>query len=62
MFNFMTNNHIITIKCRWVSEGAVSSVVGSWWSPDVGSGGKDTGKVWSFYILRANRWLTIEET
>ena len=29
MFHFMANTHKITRKCRWGSEGAVSSAVGS---------------------------------
>ena len=44
MFNFMTNNHKITIKCRWRSEGEVSSAVGSSQSIGVVQGDKDTEK------------------
>ena len=32
MFYFMTNNHEVIEKFRWVSGGTVSSAVHSWWS------------------------------
>ena len=37
MFDFTTNNDKITIKYRWGSESAVSSALGSWQRPGVGS-------------------------
>ena len=40
MFYFMENNREISVKCRWVSECAVSSAVDSWRSPGWVSGGK----------------------
>ena len=55
MFDFMKNSDKITIKCRWGSEGAVSSGFSLWQSPVVVSRGKGTEKFWSFYIWRANR-------
>ena len=55
MIYFKKNHHEIVVKCRWGSGGALSSAVSSWPSHGAGSGGKDAEKVWSFYILRANK-------
>ena len=52
---FMTNGHVIIVKCRWVSGDALSSVVGSWRRLGGSSGGKCPEKVWSFYSWRANK-------
>ena len=41
LFCFMTNDYEVTVKCRWRSGGAVSSVDGSWRSYGGSSGGKD---------------------
>ena len=46
----MTNDYEVIVECRWGSEGAVSSVVGSWWSLGGSSGGKNPEIFWSFYI------------
>ena len=55
MFYFMKNDSKIIVKCRWGSGGDISSVVGWWWSPDGGSGGKAPEKFWLFNIWRASK-------
>ena len=45
MFYFMENNREISVKCRWVSECAVSSAVDSWRSLGWVSGGKASENV-----------------
>ena len=55
MIYFKTNDHEITVKCKWGSGGALSSTVSLWRSIGVGSGGKGSEKFCSFYIRRANK-------
>ena len=55
MIYFKKNHHEIIVKCRWGSGGALSSAGSSWRSHELRSRGKDSEKVWSFYILRANK-------
>ena len=50
LFCIMAKDYEVIVEFRWGSGGAVSSVVGSWWSLGGSSGGKDLEIFWSFYI------------
>ena len=55
MLYFVKNNYKIIHKCQWGPEGAVSSTADPWQSPSEDSRGKIPGKLWPFYLWRANK-------
>ena len=56
MVYFMKNDHKIILQWKWGSGGNVNVVVGPWWSPSGGSGGKASDLIMSgWYIIANNR-------